>query len=218
MSVTATCNVARYSARQKIPPLLPSVCYVRKLNFNINKIIKLKLFVQNSFWMNVLFVEAPNCQILNYQKQKNEICFYFGTRVCPLLWLRRLYPLHKKTFFEDRTEWKDKLKNSQSYILFFHTGISKMGYIHIDTYIIGTIPYIEFFLILPVLGEQERERFTPGLLIRPRLGGEVSYCCSKHNLSLICRSRTTRAQKYRFATFFLPFFQMNLDFKLARRR
>ena len=142
-------------------PFLNSICsgcYVRRLNFNINKINKLKLFIQNSFWMNVLFMEAPNCQILNYQKKKKKICFFFGTRVCPLLWLRRLYPLHKKTFFENRTEWKDKLKNSHSYILFFHTGVSKMGYTHIDTYIIGTIPYIEFFLILPVLGERERER------------------------------------------------------------
>ena len=52
-------------------------------------------------------------------------------------------------------------------------------YIYIDT--IGTIPlttYNKSLLTLPVLGEGGRKvggGIIPGLLIRPRLGGEVFY-------------------------------------------
>ena len=75
---SATCNVARYSARQKIPPLPPSVCYVRIIELNIIKIL-------NSITRPL---EAPNCQILNlgnYKLNKPKFVFNLGSYLPSLL-------------------------------------------------------------------------------------------------------------------------------------
>ena len=134
--------------------------------------------------------------------------FLIWDRVCSLLWLRRLYPVHKKKYFW-KTKWRDEIEGSKIipsswvYLVSQMQAKSKCIYIYVLTGTIPANPYNEFFLYLPVLRECERGRFTPRLSYSS-LTGQEGFCWLLPEITTcpICESRIAHAHTNTvFATF-----------------